>query len=97
MVFFLALAAVLGLALWAPSSWLWLPVLFMAGSFAVGAYFTLRVPNLHWRDLLPALQHGEVVVMKVSLFLSVLFPCSSNAALVPPAESNHMTFVIEMP
>lgn len=63
LVFFLALGVAIGMALWSPSVWIWLPLCIMAGSFGMGAYFTLRIPNLHWRELLPALKHGEVVLM----------------------------------
>jgi len=63
LLFFLALLIFIALLLFAPSSWLLVPLLLMLITFGAGCYFALRVPNVHLREFIPALAHGEVLMM----------------------------------
>ena len=62
-VFFLGLLVFVAMLVSAPSWWLLIPLLIMAASFAIGAGFTLRVPNVHQAEFSQAVAHGEVLMM----------------------------------
>lgn len=47
----------------APLSWLILPLIVMAITFAVGLVFVLRLPNVHLDEFIDAIKHGEVLVV----------------------------------
>jgi catechol 2,3-dioxygenase-like lactoylglutathione lyase family enzyme len=62
-VFFAALAG-LAVAAWSGSAWgVALALLVMAGTFALGAAFALRVPDAHLDEFREALAHGEILLL----------------------------------
>lgn len=62
-LFFVALIALVAILIWSPGIWLILPLAIMLGTFISGLMFVLRLPNVHLDEFLPALQHGEVLLM----------------------------------
>lgn len=62
-LFFVALIALVAILIWSPGVWLVLPLAIMLGTFISGLMFVLRLPNVHLDEFLPALQHGEVLLM----------------------------------
>ena len=62
-IFFVAMIAFVAILSWSPGLWLILPIVIMAATFVSGLLFVLRLPNVHWKEFRPALQHGEVLLM----------------------------------
>ena len=62
-IFFIAMIAFVAFLIWRPGLWLILPVVIMAATFVSGLLFVLRLPNVHWKEFRPVLQHGEVLLM----------------------------------
>lgn len=62
-VFCLALFASIGMLVFALTSYLVLPLLLMAACLVAGILFSLRMPNVHWREFNQAIHHGEILLM----------------------------------
>lgn len=62
-VFFLALLAGIGVLVFLPWGYLAVPLLVMATCLLAGVLFSLRMPNVHWREFTDAIRHGEILLM----------------------------------
>jgi len=62
-VFGLAFLVTIGLMIWYPSVWMSIPMAVMALSFLAGMYFAVYMPRVHWQEFLPAIRHGEVLLI----------------------------------
>jgi len=62
LLFFLSFLALIVLLLNDQYRWIIIPLAIMVVTFSLGYYFVWRMPNLHWRDCLTAIKHGEVLL-----------------------------------
>lgn len=62
-VFFLSLLVFIGLLVFLPGLYLIVPLLAMAFCLLAGTLFSLRMPNVHWREFKQAVGHGEILLM----------------------------------
>lgn len=63
LMFFLALIAFVGVLVFLPWPAVIIPLLVMVACLLVGVSFSLRMPNVHWREFTPAVHHGEILLM----------------------------------
>lgn len=63
LLFGLALLAAVAIAIWMPSSYIWIPLVIMAATFLAGVVFVIRLPAVHWHDFVNAIHHGEILMM----------------------------------